>query len=85
MTMSESGGMHQSWQDQTEISSRAERVSCHVERSRHHAHLRRAGSRRIGTLGRRRGVMGACSALGACDAVLGRRRRRAPGPRPELN
>ena len=31
-------------------------------------------------LGRRRGVRDACSALGARDAVLGRRRRRAPGP-----
>ena len=40
----------------------------------------RGRSRRIGTLGRRRGVRDACGALGACDAVLGRRRRRAPSP-----
>ena len=40
------------------------------------------GSRRIGTLGRRRDMRDACRALGVCDAVLGRRRRRAPGPRP---
>ena len=35
----------------------------------------RGRSRRIGTLGRRRGVRDACGALGACAAVSGRRRR----------